>query len=496
MEITLLGWITIIISIYAFFKDKKLLKYLMIFMSTFTAANLIHITATTTPVLTFEFTGTVWLLREFIDFLKQKQKINKNTIINKFKENKLALAFLIFIITIILSEIYLAVSGISIEYVNVFKENAIVEFSKSNITMGLRTIFIFILMIVLSFTIKTKKEVEELLKVFCISSIFAVIWGLLQFITFYFGIPYPAFLFNNNQYAAQCFDQVENNIKRITSIAQEPSMFSINLMAFMPFIIGLYLKMNSNFKDKKYLKVFILIILTTACAILTTSSTTYVGLVAVYGLFTLYILFGFRKNGELDNRKKNFKKIVVLTIVSILIAGILGFSCLKIGYAIKSIDYLQVGTKTASKGNGENDYNAALNNLIKTLRKMTVEKLGTGSAEERMNGERIGLSIFKYSPIFGLGFISYRTFSLFTNIMVNGGIIGIIAYLYILYVVIKKLIIYRKKDETTSIMFIISIIGTSIAFFVGVPDLLYTFYWIIIVLAYKYSTIEEQGGKL
>ena len=84
-------------------------------------------------------------------------------------------------------------------------------------------------MIVLSFTIKTKEEIKTLLKVFCISSIFAVIWGLLQFITYYLGIPYPAFLFNNNSYAAQCFDQIENNVKRISSIALEPSTFSINL---------------------------------------------------------------------------------------------------------------------------------------------------------------------------------------------------------------------------------------------------------------------------
>ena len=490
MEITLLGWITIILSIYAFFKDKKILLYIMVFLSTFTAANLIHITVTTTPVLTFEFTGIVWLLREFIDFVKSKPKITKEIIINKFKENKLAKAFVFFIIAIILGEVVLAISGIHIEYTNVLKENTVLTFSKSNITMGARTIFIFVLMIALSFKIKTKKEVEELVKVFCISSILAIIWGLLQFITFYLGIPYPAFLFNNNMYAAQCYDQVENNIKRITSIALEPSTFAINLMAFMPFVIGTFLKMKSNYKDKKYIWVFVITILTTACAILTTSSTTYVGLIAVYGLFVLYVLFGFKKNGELDNRKKNFKKMTILTIVSIMLAVGVGFVSLKTGYALKTIDYLKTEQKADPNKKGEDKYSSALENLIKTFKKMTIEKMGTGSGQERMEGEKIGLSMFKYSPIFGLGFTSYRTFSMFTNILVNAGILGILAYLYILFVVIKALIKYRKKDETSSVMFLISIIGTTIAFFVGVPDLLYTFYWIIIVLGYKYATLE------
>ena len=90
-----------------------------------------------------------------------------------------------------------------------------------------------------------------------------------------------------------------------------------------------------------------------------------------------------------------------------------------------------------------------------------------------------------------LEFGSYRTFSLFTNILLTTGIIGLASYLYILFVVLKELIKYRKKEETMSVMFIISIIGITIAFFAGVPDLIYTYYWIILVLGYKYATLEK-----
>ncbi len=296
MEITLLGAVTIILSIYAFFKNKKLLLYMMVFLSTFTAANVLHITVTTTPVQTFEFTGAVWLLREFIDFIKSKPKLSKEIIINKFKENKLATAFLIFIVAIILGELFLAVSGISVPYTNADGEAALLKFGKSNITMAVIVIFVFVNMIVLSFTIKTKEEIKTLLKVFSFSTMFAVIWGLLQFVTYYLGVPYPAFLFNNNEYAMQWYNQIDNNVKRITSIALEPSTFAINLVCFIPFILGTFLKLKEKIKEKKYIITFLVLVITTICAILTTSTTTYVGIVAIYGMFGLYILFGFIKN--------------------------------------------------------------------------------------------------------------------------------------------------------------------------------------------------------
>ena len=330
MEITLLGWITIVITIYAFFKNEKLLLYMMVFLAPFTAANLIHITWTTTPVQTFEFTGAVWLLREFINFIKTKPKLSKDIIINKFKQNKLATAFLIFIIVIIISEIYLAISGLTLEYTGLEGEAGLVKFSKANITRAVITIFIFVNMIVLSFKINSREEIKKLLKIFSIASIFAVIWGLLQFVTYYFGLPYPAFLFNNNPYAAQCYDQIDNNVKRISSIALEPSTFAINLFCFLPLVLGTFLAIKEKMKEKKYIVTFVILVLTTACAILTTSSTTYVGLIAVYALFGVYILFSFIKGGELDNRKRNFLKMTLATVGSIGFAAVLCVGSLKV----------------------------------------------------------------------------------------------------------------------------------------------------------------------
>lgn len=298
MEITLFGIVTIVLSIYAFFRNEKLLLYIMVFLSTFTAAELMHINITTTPIQTFEFTGAIWILRQFINFIKTKPKINKECVKNAFKkfmQNKLAVAFSIFIIAILLGEIACIITGVSVEYTDFLGETAKLKFGFSNITQSTIIIFVFVIMIVLSFKIKTKEEIKTLLKVFSISTMFAILWGFFQFISFYFGIPYPAFLFNNNPYVAQCYDQVANNVKRICSIALEPSTFAINLICFIPFVLGTFLKLKDSVKTKRYIITFAVLVLATACSILTTSSTTYVGIFTIYFLFGLYILFGFIK---------------------------------------------------------------------------------------------------------------------------------------------------------------------------------------------------------
>lgn len=128
--------------------------------------------------------------------------------------------------------------------------------------------------------------------------------------------------------------------------------------------------------------------------------------------------------------------------------------------------------------------------MIKTLHQMTIGKLAVGLGQERMKGEEIGFSLLKKSPIVEIGLGSCKTFSLFTNTLINMGIIGEELLLYILFVLIKALIKYRKKEEAMSIILLIAIIGTGGLFFGVVPDLTYTFYWMFLIFGYKYATIE------
>lgn len=184
--------------------------------------------------------------------------------------------------------------------------------------------------------------------------------------------------------------------------------------------------------------------------------------------------------------------MLATTVCSIALAGILCLGFLKIGYSLGTIDRIEREELVdEDKDNDEKKYDSVIQNILKTVKQMTIDKLTSGSAKERITGDSIGLELYKYSPIFGLGFGSYRTFNLFTNILVNAGIVGIIAFGYILFVVIKPLVKFRKSEEAISVMFLISIIGTTIAFFAGVPDLVLTYYWMILVFGYKYATLEK-----
>lgn len=424
MNITLIGVIIIIMSIYAFFKNEKLLLYMLIFFSTFTAAEIFHIDFISAPVLTYEFIGSVWLLREGINFIKSKPKFSKEAIINKLKENKLACAFIVFTFFVIFSEAFNLLSGMAIEYTETYGEPGVVKFSLSNISQLIIIVYTFILMTVLSFKIKTREEIKKLLKVFCISTIFAVIWGLLQFVTYYFGIPYPAFLFNNNAISLQCYPQVANNVKRICSIALEPSTFSINLANFIPFVLVAFLALKDKIKSKKYIITFGILVLSTICAILTTSSTSYVALLIEYGIVGLYVLFGFIKNGELKNRWKNVLKMAVVVIFSVILSTGISTVSIKIGYKLNNIEQIPTVTPTdpVVEEPEKPEYDSAIANMFNTLKDMTINKIKTMSGQERMGAEKVGLGIYQESPIVGIGFGSYRTLSMFTSVLISTGI--------------------------------------------------------------------------
>lgn len=498
MQMTILGVIIVVISIYAFIKNnEKLLLYMLVFLSTFTAASVFNVTLIKMPILTFEYVGAVWLLRVFINFIKSKPKISKEIILEKLKENKIAIAFIIFIIVTILSEIALIIiQGQNITYTDIDDTTKQLKFSFANIKQLLIITYLFVLMIVLSFKVNSREEIRKLLKVFGISTIFAVVWGLIQFIITYFGIQYPELLFNTNIYASQCCNQINNNVRRISGLALEPSTFSINLICFIPFILGALLAVKTKLKEKKTIILVITLIATTICAILTTSSTAYIGLLFIYGIYGIYCLFGVIKNGELSNKKQNIMKIITIGIVSIILASAICLVSIKIGYKLGAIRQIEVGTSgdkplEPKPVNPNAEYDSAFMNFFNTIKQMTINKLTSASGADRIERESEGFKMFQYSPIFGVGLGSFRTFTLFTNILLNIGVVGIVAYCYIIYVAVKALIKYRKKEENISIMFLISIIGATIGLCVSVPDFVLTYYWIIIVLGYKYAIIKE-----
>ena len=119
--------------------------------------------------------------------------------------------------------------------------------------------------------------------------------------------------------------------------------------------------------------------------------------------------------------------MLVVTLLSIAIAGGMCFVSIKVGYKLKAIDHIVV--EQPEKDKPEKDkpdnpqYETAFQSMLNTLKQMTIDKLISNSGQERMKTEEEGFAILTRSPIIGVGFGTYRTLTLPTNVLLGSGIL-------------------------------------------------------------------------
>ena len=480
---TLIGIVVVILSIIAFFKDEDWLLGLVIFFSTFTAAAALKGTSAMTP---FKIPLYLWLIRQGINFIKFIPKLNIEIIKKTLKENKIFTALLIFSITIILSVVWLFVSGINhVYYDTLTMQDEVITFSSVNVSQARGILIYFVFLMILSLRVNSKEKIRKFLNIFGLSTVFAIIWGFIQFVLYYLDIEYPAFLFNNNNNYVQCYEQVMHGIKRICSISTEPSVFSLNLLGFLPVVLIPWILKKEVFSKNSRNILTVVLISTIVCAILTTSSTSIIGLTVIMGIVLIYMCVLAKKHKENTELRKNLIRIILYSIVSIFIAALICILGNQLNHYIPDQNNTEEN-KTSIEQKDEAD-------LVETIKEMTILKLSSDSGQERMSREILGMEIFIKSPVFGVGLGSFRTFTLFTNILINMGILGLVAYMYILFIVLKTVIKNREKDQMYALIFSLSILGMTVAFAISIPDLIYIYYWMILVFAYKYFTLEDEA---
>lgn len=459
MDITLIGWIALIISIYGFIKNEKILLYSAVFFSTFTATSFINIEKTTTGIQPFYLVAGLWILKAGIQYIKSGTSFKNITY--EIKKNKLAKALIIFAIIIISGEVLMCIMNRSIIITDFnTKKEVVISFSKSNVTQSIYVLFMVLFATILTLKLESKKTLINIIKVFSVSSVFALVWGLIQFCMYYLEIEYPAYIFNNNISAMQAYMQVVYGIKRISSIALEPSTFALNILTFLPFIVILWLGNRTTDKSNKKFNVLLILIVIIAfiCAILTTSSTAYIGLIISILILSLYVL-KFSIKGQAIY--KNKIKIYILYLAAFITTIILLVFITKI-------------------------FEISWNELISMLKNMTIDKVNSESGHERGNAISMSLEIFKQVPILGAGWGSFRSLDMTTNLLANTGLIGLCSFIYIIYIPIKECILNRRINETISIALIFMILTPTIGLLISIPDLVFGYYWIAIVLGYSF----------
>lgn len=465
MEVTLIGWVVIALAIYAFIKEEKYLLYLAVFFSTFTATSIINIEKSITGISPFYFLAGLWILKVFINYYKEK--ISLKALIKENRDNKLIRGLFIFLFTVVLGEVFRLIARGTIEFMDLNSNSmSVIEFSSSNITQPIYLLFMVVFSIVLCIRLKDKVEIKKVMKIFIISTIFALIWGLVQFCIYYLGIEYPANLFNNNIAARQLYFQMVYGIKRVNSIALEPSTFALNILHLLPLILTLWLANIKVAKTriKSEIIIVMIIILALMVGILTTSSTAYIGIALTVLMLTIYILFLSIKGKDLYNNKKKVIVFYLIGIVSLIFVLLLSIKV----------------------------FNIYWETVWHAFKDMTINKKNLESGHERGNAVKMALNIFRQAPILGAGWGSFRSLDTVTNLLANTGVVGTGAFFYIIYIIIERTIIYRKYDEKMAVGLGLMIIIPTIALSISIPDLIFGYYWMSIVIAYNYCTSSAE----
>jgi hypothetical protein len=249
------------------------------------------------------------------------------------------------------------------------------------------------------------KLFNKTIYIYIYSGLFCSIWGLFQFYCNYNEIEYPYYLFNNsaNPVAAgylSILPDLSNPINRITSIATESSVLAQFLLPLLPLFI--YSLIYNNYFFSKYLD-FISFMLLISCIIISTSSTGYFGL--------LFLVFLIPLGIYLIDKSKLSKFSILLFII----------------FFILSLIYI---------------LNYEFRNKLSVL---VLDKINSGSADERLMTINQSYEYFLSYPLFGIGFGSATSNDLLFLLLSSVGVVGLSFFLISLFKPIFSNIIAIKK---------------------------------------------------
>jgi hypothetical protein len=391
MEIYLIGWIVIPISIYLFVFKPNWLYQLTIFFIPFTGTAVFKLNLSSfnaEGIRASLFLGFLCLLRHMITaFFKQK-------IIYPFSQkNTLNILFLLAFVILISLIMPVIINGnltIVDPYIQLiyYAKTRPLYFSPQYLTQALYFIFGALISYVVVIQNKTSDDIKQTLRIYLISTFFVSLWGWFEIICYYLNITFPSFLFNQNSVNHEHV-KIVYGLPRITSVALEPSIMAQQMVAVLPILF--WDLINKNFIMKKNTEKIILVssILTLA---LCTSSTAYFGLV----LFAIIVLW------ELFKREKI--KYWLFTLVVFI--SFLAF----------------IATPFVI-------YELAL-------------KLNAYSGIERWNAIVYGWTYFREYPILGIGWGVFPSWDFLICILTGAGIIGLFVFSILLINIFRK---YRNQ---------------------------------------------------
>lgn len=363
----------------------------------------------------------------------------------------LILMLSIFVFLTCISQLFNEINNITLQGLFLLSNESLTEkvFRTSLITQSLYLIIGFLMFIYSKFFYNEKWD-----KWIVYSGVFFAAYGLYEFILFLTCGINGDFLSNRNYtqtggapLIAQDFVVSGIAIKRIDSLAMEPSMFAFTLLPYVIF---------SYYKCKKFFSIFWGIVM-----LLSTSTTAYLGVfvIMIYNLF-------FNKN-ILKNKK---------ILISILF--IVGITYVVLYKYIYDVMEIMIINKLMPIVDFDGSVNLA----------------GAGSGMERLsnifNSIDYWCSLDIMHMLFGIGFGVHRSTDLFGTFLVNIGIIGSIIFFIInfRYFKIKN---KSKLDDMNNLI----ILTMYIIMMVSVPEYSFLSYWLFLGIVYNINSEVNKNYR-
>lgn len=462
--ITFIGWITIILMIISLGKLSRL-YYIFVLLTPYSAATVFIITNNKAGLPPSFLVGIFFIIATFLKIIKNNQKINT------YQKN--VFFMIVFFIMFCLVSIFIPIlhQGVGNTYTVM---NAAFEYtsipSLGSFSQFIYLIFYLLLVISIFFYVDNTTKIYKTIKFFLLSSLFTVLWGIFIHQGSNLGMfEYPYEIFNNHPGYYQGYDmEIYGFVKRMSSVAQEPSVYSF----FLGFSITLlmYLSLNKVWIFTSSLQIIILI-LHVVSLFLTTSSTAIVGF-----FLLLFILF------LLEFTSTSFfiikKKLLIISIVTPLI--------LFLFYSI--MEYILTKELNIS--------------LIELVQILTINKLDDGtSGDIRVSAFFFGLQTLIDTYFLGAGYGINRTFDINTTLLANIGFFGFLSFLllffYPFFLSIKKLKTIKVLEEKKIyISILIANILAYILMSISIPDFVNTYFWLFFALMLSIPNIINKKSEV
>ena len=384
MEITPIGWVMLPVGFSLYWLAPEYLYVLMVFFLPFSATAIVNIGSpdSASGVQASMLFGSLWMLKELPALgrpsLRQYWQHLRTPV------RQLNLFTLVVIMSLFMP---LWINGhVVIESADLGDSgSAPLQFAGTHITQTIYLIYGVLLTILVALKNCELPQLIRSIRIFLISAIFVSLWGGFQLLCWSFNVDYPAYLFNTSSTeSAQGYTQIiqEAGLKRISSVATEPSMFAQSML--IAAVIALFALLSPQpLISKTWDRLAVAIII--GGLLISTSTTAYIGLVGVLALYGLGLIYLRIRRGQY--------LLFLLLFVGLLFYAYSGFT--------------------------------PAQDLFES---MIIGKGESYSALARLNSVLLARDYFLQYPILGLGWGSVTSSDLVFKLLSNTGLAGLLFF--------------------------------------------------------------------